>query len=164
MHQSINPVTKDRKHFEDLEVGQSFALPSRKVTRQMIVDFARQYDPLPFHLDEKQAKASLLGGLASSGWQTATLSQKLLVDVFLSGVATMGMIDVTKLKWLKPVMVDDTIDGSARLTALKSAPDRADAGLAILDLHVHNQKQQPVLSMRLTYLVERRQPVQKAAS
>ena len=68
----------------------------------MILDFAREFDPLPFHLDEAAAKASLLGGLASSGWQTAALTLRLLVDSFLNHIASMGGLGFSDLKWKKP--------------------------------------------------------------
>ena len=82
-----NPVTKDRRHFEDLAVGEVIDLGRTTVSKEMIITFAREFDPFPFHLDEKAAKASLLGGLASSGWQTGALSLKMLVDSFLSTIA-----------------------------------------------------------------------------
>ena len=58
-----NSVTRDRRHFEDLRVGEVIVLGRTTVTKDMIFSFARKFDPLPFHLDEKAAKASLLGGL-----------------------------------------------------------------------------------------------------
>ena len=75
-----NPVTQNRRHFEDLAVGEVIPLGSTTVSKAMITAFATEFDPLPFHLDEKAAKASLLGGLASSGWQTGGLSLRMLVD------------------------------------------------------------------------------------
>ena len=85
-----NPVTKDRRHFEDLTVGEVIDLGRAAVSKEMIVTFAREFDPFPFHLDEAAAKASLLGGLASSGWQTGALSLRMLVDSFLSTIASCG--------------------------------------------------------------------------
>ena len=73
-----NPVTRDRRHFEDLYVGEVIDLGHTTVSKEMIITFAREFDPLPFHLDENAAKKSLLGGLASSGWQTGALSLRIL--------------------------------------------------------------------------------------
>lgn len=70
-----NSVTKDRLHFEDLAAGQIIALGHKKLTKSMIINFAKKYDPFPFHLDEKAAKASLLGGLAASGYQTSACNR-----------------------------------------------------------------------------------------
>ena len=156
MTRPINPVTKDRLHFEDLEVGQRFALPRRKVTRRMILDFARQYDPLPFHLDDKAAKESLLGGLAASGWQTAALSLRMLVDVFLSQAASMGGLGFTDLRWHRPLYAGDTITGTVSIVHLRASRGRPEWGIATLEFDIRNQKGQQVLSMRLNNLIERR--------
>ena len=82
-----NPITKDRWHFEDLSVGQTFELGPTIVTKAMILEFAHEFDPLPFHIDEAAAKRSLLGGLAASGWHTAALSLRMLIDIFLGEAA-----------------------------------------------------------------------------
>ncbi len=161
---SANPVTQDRMHFEDLEVGQSFVLPRRVVTRQMILDFAHQYDPLPFHLDEKAAKASLLGGLAASGWQTAAMSLRMAVDVFLGKAASMGGLGFTDLRWHRPVFVDDTITGTVTIIALRPSEGRPDWGIVTLEFDIRNHKRQQVLSMRLANLIQRRSTTAEAVS
>src|SRR5436853_2432554 len=115
----MNPVTANRRHYEDLAVGETINLGRITVTRDMIVTFAAEFDPFPFHLDEEAAKASLLGGLASSGWQTAALTLSMLADRFLNGIASMGGLGFSDLKWRKPVMVGDTIGGTATIAALR---------------------------------------------
>ena len=97
-----NSVTAGRRHFEDLAVGEVVQLGRTTVTKDMIIEFAREFDPFPFHLDEDAARKSLLGGLASSGWQTAALSLRMLVDSFLGTVASMGGLGFSDLKWKKP--------------------------------------------------------------
>ena len=114
-----NPVTANRRHFEDLSVGETVTLGAVTVTREMIIEFARAYDPLPFHLDEEAAKRSLLGGLAASGWQTAGLSLKLLVEAFLGKIASAGGLGFSDLKWKKPVLKGDTITGTATIASLR---------------------------------------------
>ncbi len=151
-----NPVTHDRRHFEDLAVGEVIDLGHTKVTREMITSFAREFDPLPFHLDEAAAKASLLGGLASSGWQTGALSLRMLVDSFLSKVASAGGLGFTNLKWKNPVMVDDTIGGTVTIAELRRSASHPQWGIVTLDFDVHNQKGKPVLTMRLANMVETR--------
>ncbi|MFK4810336.1 MaoC family dehydratase [Devosia sp. ZW T5_3] len=151
-----NPVTRDRRHFEDLAVGEVIALGHTKVTREMITTFAREFDPLPFHLDEKAAKASLLGGLASSGWQTGALSLRMLVDSFLSQIASTGGLGFTNLKWKNPVMVDDTIGGTVKITELRRSASHPQWGIVTLDFDIRNQQGKPVLTMRLANLVETR--------
>lgn len=157
-----NPVTHDRRHFEDLAVGEVIDLGHTKVTREMITSFAREFDPLPFHLDEAAAKASLLGGLASSGWQTGALSLRMLVDSFLSTVASAGGLGFTNLKWKNPVMVDDTIGGTVTIAELRRSASHPQWGIVTLDFDVRNQKGKPVLTMRLANMVETRDTAEAA--
>ena len=154
----MNPITASRRHFEDLSVGEITTLGSTTVTKEMIVTFAREFDPFPFHLDEAAAKASLLGGLASSGWQTAALSLRLLVDSFLNTIASMGGLGFSDLKWKAPVMVGDTIGGTATIAALRRSRHHPERGIVTLDFDIRNQKGEPVMSMRLANLIELRDP------
>ncbi|MCY1546357.1 phenylacetic acid degradation protein paaN [compost metagenome] len=149
-----NPVTKDRRHYEDLHIGEVIDLGHTTVSKDMITTFAREFDPLPFHLDEAAAKASLLGGLASSGWQTGALSLRMLVDSFLSTVASGGGLGFTDLKWKNPVMVGDTIGGTVTIADLRRSASHPQWGIVTLQFDVRNQKQQPVLTMRLANLVD----------
>jgi acyl dehydratase len=154
----MNPVTQNRRHYEDLAIGERIDLGQIKVTREMIFTYAREFDPFPFHLDEAAAKASLLGGLASSGWQTAALSLRMLGDAFLNHVASMGGLGFSNLKWIKPVMVDDTIGGTATITALRRSRHHPERGIATLDFDIRNQRGEPVMTLRLANLIELRDP------
>ena len=154
----MNPVTQNRRHYEDLAVGELVALGPVTVTKEMIVSFAREFDPFPFHLDEEAAKASLLGGLASSGWQTAALTLRMLGDSFLTSIASMGGLGFSDLKWLKPVMVGDAIGGTATISALRRSRHHPERGIVTLDFDIRNQKREPVMTMRLANLVELRDP------
>jgi acyl dehydratase len=149
-----NPVTLERRHFEDLAVGEVIALEKTSVSKAMIVDFAREFDPFPFHLDEEAAKASLLGGLAASGWQTGALSLRMLVDAFLAKIASCGGLGFKDLKWKTPVMVGDTIGGRVTIADLRRSASHPRWGIVTLDFDVRNQNDKPVLSMRLANLVE----------
>lgn len=153
-----NPATSERRHFEDLSVGETVHLGRVRVTKHMITSFAAQYDPFPFHLDEKAAKASLLGGLAASGWHTAALSLRLLVDAFLSKVASMGGLGFSDLKWKRPVMVGDTIGGTVSIAALRRSHTHPEMGIVTLAFDIRNQKNQPVMTMNLANMIEVRDP------
>jgi acyl dehydratase len=160
----MNPVTAGRRHYEDLAVGETIELGRTTVSRDMITGFAREFDPFPFHLDEAAAKASLLGGLASSGWQTAALSLRILGDNFLNTIASMGGLGFSDLKWKKPVMVGDTIGGTATIGALRRSRSHPERGIVTLDLDIRNQKSEPVMSMRLANLIELRDPAAAVAT
>jgi len=153
-----NPVTIDRRHYEDLAVGEVITLGTIKVTKEMIITFAKEFDPFPFHLDEKAAKKSLLGGLASSGWQTAALSLRMLVDAFLSKIASAGGLGFDNLKWKMPVMKGDTIGGTVTITGLRRAHSHPEWGIVTLAFNITNQKGQPVMSMVLNNLIDVRDP------
>lgn len=153
-----NTVTASRRHFEDLAVGEVIRLGSTTVTKDMIIEFAREFDPFPFHLDEEAARKSLLGGLASSGWQTAALSLRMLGDAFLNKVASMGGLGFSDLKWKKPVMKGDTISGTATIASLRRSKSHPERGIVTLDFDIRNQKDEPVMSMRLANLIELRNP------
>ena len=154
----MNPVTAQRRHYEDLQVGEVVKLGPTAVSKDMIIAFAREYDPFPFHLDEAAAKASLLGGLASSGWQTAALSLRMLGDSFLNTIASMGGLGFSDLKWKKPVMVGDSIGGTATITALRRSRSHPERGIVTIQFDIRNQKGEPVMTMSLANLIELRDP------
>jgi acyl dehydratase len=153
-----NPITAGRRHYEDLRLGETIPLGKVTVTREMIISFAREFDPFPFHLDEAAAKASLLGGLSASGWQTAALSLKLLDEAFLNTIASMGGLGFSDLKWRKPVMVNDTITGAVTIAALRRSHHHPERGILTIDFDIRNQRGEQVMTLRLANLIEVRDP------
>lgn len=154
----MNPITADRRHYEDLAVGEAIDLGHVTVSKQMIISYAEEFDPFPFHLDEAAAEASLLGGLASSGWQTAALSLRMLGDAFLTKIASMGGLGFSNLKWKKPVMVGDTIGGRATIAALRRSRSHPERGIVTIDFDIRNQRGEQVMTMTLANLIELRDP------
>ena len=153
-----NPVTKDFDHFEDLSVGQKIDLGATKVTKEMIFEFAREFDPFPFHLDEEAANASLLGGLSASGWHTGAIALKMLISNFPHKLATAGGVGFEKLKWKRPLMVNDTVGGTVTISDLRRVKSRPDWGLITLDFDIRNQNNQTIMTMTLKNLVDVRDP------
>lgn len=154
----MNSITANRRHYEDLKVGEVIVLGVTQVSKEMVIEFAREFDPLPFHLDETAAKASLLGGFASSGWQTAALSLRMLGDTFLNTIASMGGLGFSDLKWSRPVMAGDSIGGTVTISALRRSRTHPERGIVTLDFDIRNQRGEPVMTMRLANLVELRNP------
>jgi acyl dehydratase len=159
----MNPITAHRRHFEDLVVGETIELGAVTVTKEMIFAFAREFDPLPFHLDEAAAKKSLLGGLASSGWQTGALTLRMLGDRFLNHIASAGGLGFSNLKWKKPCMAGDTISARATIAGLRRSNSLPDRGIVTVDLFVTKQKGVTVMTMTLANLVEVREALAPAA-
>ena len=93
-----------------------------------------------------------------TGWQTAALSLRLLVDAFLSKIASMGSFGFTDLKWKQPLMVDDSIAGTATITSMRRSKSHRDRGILVIAFDIRNQKGEQVMTMNLTNLVEVRDP------
>ncbi|MCI0570421.1 MAG: MaoC family dehydratase [Myxococcaceae bacterium] len=111
------------RYFEDFEVGQIGEAGPYVVSREEIVAFARQYDPQPFHLDEDAGAAMHFGGLVASGWHTAAIGHRLLVEGLLKGTASLGSPGLDELRWLKPVRPGDAL--MLRMEVLELLPSRS---------------------------------------
>ncbi len=144
------------RYFEDLQVGESATLGSYTITREEIVAFARQYDPQPFHLDEVQARASIYGGLIASGWHTASLMMRLIVDGWVTGTAGMGSPGIDELRWLLPVRPGDTLTASITVLELKPSTSRPDRGMVRSLCELRNQRGEVVLRAIGLNLIARR--------
>jgi acyl dehydratase len=97
------------RFFEDFKVGDRFHSGEALVTAERIKSFAAEFDPQPFHLDEDAAKSSLFAGLAASGWHTAALTMRLIVDSDLKPAG--GTIGARReeLRWPRPVRPGDVL-------------------------------------------------------
>jgi acyl dehydratase len=151
-------VSQDLRYFEDLAVGETIQLGTTHVTKEMIVTFAREFDPFPFHLDEEAARKSLLGGLAASGWQTAALSLRMLGDAFLTKVDSRGGLGFSDLKWKKPVMKGDTIGGTCTISAMRRSRSHPANGIVTIDFDIRNQRGEAVMTLKLNNFIGLRDP------
>ena len=95
--------------FEDFAPGRFGTYGPRHVTREEIIGFAREFDPQPMHLDEAAAKASMLGGLAGSGWHICAIVMRMIYDGFLHRAASMGSPGVNETKWIAPFRPGDDL-------------------------------------------------------
>ena len=107
---------KKERWFEDYTPGSVYEFGSIHVSEQEIIAFASQYDPQPFHLDRALAAESVFGGLVASGWHTASMTMRLLVDYYLSEVSSLGSPGIDELRWLLPVRPGDEL--AVRVTIL----------------------------------------------
>jgi acyl dehydratase len=144
------------KYFEDLEVGETMRFGRYEVTREEILEYARQFDPQPFHVDEEAARASLFGGLIASGWHTGAMMMRMVADHMTPAVATSGAMGFDELKWLRPVRPGDVLSVES-VVLEKVAPRRPDRGTVKMESRVRNQRDEVVLSL-VTLVICRRRP------
>jgi len=155
------------RYFEDIQVGEAFALGSHTFSAEDIKAFAARFDPQPFHVDEAAAEQSHFGALCASGWHTAVTWMRLMVayrrrtaeEARSRGepVARVGpAVGFRDLKWLKPVYVGDTIDYRSEVIETRLSNSRPDVGLMTIRASGVNQNGEPVLSFISTAFVQRR--------
>jgi acyl dehydratase len=139
-------------HFEDIAIGQVFRAGPRVITLEEMIAFARDNDPQYFHVDPEAAKESMFGGLVASGWQTAALSMRLLVESgapFARGVVGAG----GEIAWLAPVRPGDAISVESEVTALKRSSSRPDRGMASVRTKTFNQRGEIVQTLHAKMVV-----------
>jgi acyl dehydratase len=136
-----------KRYLEDFRVGEVLEYGSCGVTREEILEFARRYDPQPFHVDEEAAKKSIYGGLIASGWHTTAMLMRLMVDGMINGSSSMGSPGIDEIRWLKPVRPGDTL--SLRGVVLEVVPSRSkpDRGHIRTAYEAFNQHGEKVLTM-----------------
>ena len=136
-----------RLHWDDFAVGQVREFGHYEVTRDEVLDFARRFDPQPFHLDDAAAEASLFGRLAASGWHTCAMAMRMMCDGYLLDSASLGSPGIERLAWAAPVFPGDVL--RMRLTVLDARPlaSRPAVGLVRSRSEVLNQNDATVLTM-----------------
>lgn len=141
----FNPPIDDR-YFEDYLPGSIYEFGSILVEEQDILDFARHFDPQAFHLDPARAREGPFGGLIASGWHTAALTMRLLVDHYISAVAGMGSPGSGPIRWLEPVRPGDVL--SIRVTVVKAVKHRSkpDRGIVTSLVETINQHGEVVMT------------------
>lgn len=144
-------------YFEDLEVGAEREFGHYDVTREEVLEFARKYDPQPFHLSDEEAAKTHFGRLAASGWHTAAMTMAVIVKKFeQEPQAGLGSPGVDELRWLKPVYPGDRLN--VRGTVLDKTPSRSkpDLGSFRTQTSVINQDGIEVLRFTSIVLIRRR--------
>jgi acyl dehydratase len=140
-------VPIENRYFEDYVAGSVHEFGPIAVEEAEVIAFARRFDPQPFHVDPEAAQQTMFGGLIASGWHTASLMMRLIVDHYLSRVASLGSPGIDELRWLQPVRPGDAL--SVRVTILKTKRSRSkpDRGIIHSFVEVLNQADEVVMSM-----------------
>ena len=151
-------MTQFKYYWEDMQAGHVRQLGSITPTREEIIAFATQFDPQPYHLDAEAAKASVFGALCASGWHTCSMAMRLMVTNFTQQAASLGSPGLENIKWLKPVLPNDTL--SLQSTVLETRPmnSRPDVGLVRSLWEMYNQHGDKVLHMEGWGMFRRRTP------
>ena len=127
-------------HYEDFEVGRVFDLGPVTVAAEEIVEFASQFDPQPMHLDEEAGKASILGGLAASGWHTCALLHRMLCDAVISHAAAEGGPGIEYVEWKRPGLAGDTLSGTCTVADRRVSASRPGIGILTIENRLENQR------------------------
>jgi acyl dehydratase len=135
------------KYFEDVEIGETTRFGRYEVTREEILEYARQFDPQPFHLDEEAARASMFGGLVASGWHTGAMFIRMVCDGMVPTAATSGSMGFDDLKWLKPVRPGDVLSVESVVREKIESRSRPDRGTVKIESRISNQRGEVVMSL-----------------
>ncbi len=149
------PGTKDFLYLDDLHVGQRFVSGTHLIDEEQIKAFAKQFDPQPFHLDAEAAKDTLFEGLVASGWHTAAISMRLLVE---SGLPIAGGIVGVggEIAWPKPTRPDATLHVESEILEMRPSRSRPDRGVATIRSETRNQVGEIVQVLIAKLVVSRR--------
>ena len=150
-------------YFEDLEVGAETYFGSYDVTREEVLEFARKYDPQPFHLSDEEAAKTHFGRIAASGWHTGAMSMAVIArHVVAHEQAGLGSPGIDELRWLRPVYPGDTLHVSGKI--IEKTPSRSKPFRGSFRTHttVTNQDEVPVMTFTSIVLIRRRPTDQPA--
>jgi acyl dehydratase len=142
--------------FEDFDEGMTIELGEKHVTAEEIVAFASEFDPQPFHLDEEAGRASILGGLAASGWHTCCMFMRMFADRVANRALSEGAPGVDEVRWLKPVLAGDTLTGRTRVIATRASKSRPEIGFVSIVSELSNQRGERVLEQSNSIMLRRR--------
>ena len=151
-------------YFEDLQEGAETDFGTYDVTREEVLEFARKYDPQPFHLSDEAAAKTHFGRLSASGWHTAAMTMAMIArKVVAEEQAGLGSPGIDELRWLKPVYPGDTLHVRGRIVDRTPSRSKPDLGSFRTETTVTNQDGVPVMRFTSIVLIRRRPPEGAAA-
>ena len=144
-------------YWEDLEVGTATTFGTYLVTREEVLEFARKYDPQPFHLSDDAAAKTHFGRIAASGWHTAAMTMRVIVDALSKQPqAGLGSPGIDELRWLRPVYPGDTLTMSGLIVDKTPSRSKADIGTIRTQTIVTNQDGVDVMRFTSIVMMQRR--------
>src|ERR1700733_1935479 len=142
-------------YLDDVQVGQRFTSGTCVIEEAQIIAFAAEFDPQPFHLDESAAQASIFKGLAASGWDTAAVAMRLLVDgglPFAHGLVGLG----AEIAWPRPTRPGDTLRVKSEIVEIRPSRSKPHQGIVTVRSTMLNQGSEAVYLLTARLLVLRR--------
>lgn len=146
----------EQRHLEDFAPGQVFRSGRLTVTAEAIIAYAREYDPQPFHLDDAAARGTLFGGLAASGWHTASMTMKLLVGSEFRPVGGIIGGGMEELAWPRPVRPGDELRVEIEVLEVRPSQSKPQQGMLRVRCTTLNQRDEPVQVILPRLVVPRR--------
>lgn len=147
------------RYYEDLTVGEKRSFGRYEVTREEVLDFARRYDPQPFHLDDEAAASTHFGRLSASGWHSCSMTMRMMVDSWQEQPqAGLGSPGLDELRWLRPVYPGDVLRVESALIEKRRSASRRDMGIIKNQQTTFNQNDEPVMTMIANGLIKVRDP------
>jgi acyl dehydratase len=140
--------------FEDFPVGRVIDCGTYRVSKDEILDFARQFDPQPHHLDEEAGKQSILGGLSASGWHVCAIAMRLFADAVVLKADNKGGAGAREARWMKPVRPNDLLRMEAEVVETKPSQSKP-FGFVTFECRIYNEREQ-VAMISMTPIIGRR--------
>ncbi|MGH7516366.1 MAG: MaoC family dehydratase [Gemmatimonadales bacterium] len=145
------------RYLEDFAVGRVYGSGRIKVEKEGIKAFAAEFDPQPFHLDEDAARRTIFGGLAASGWHTAALTMRLLVESELKPAGGIVGTGFDEFRWPLPVRPGDELRVESEVLDVRPSTSRPHQGVIKVRTTTRNQKGEAVQVAVGNLIVPRRQ-------
>jgi acyl dehydratase len=143
-------------YWEDFAKGRVFEHGPRRMPRDEMIAFAAEFDPQPMHLDEAAARATMLGGLAASGWYVCCVLMRMCVDAFVGRSSSMGAPGVEEVKWLRPVRPGDELTLRATVLDTRASKSRPDMGLVRFEFALFDAEGLHAVSLITSLMLGRR--------
>jgi acyl dehydratase len=150
------------RHLEDFAVGQTFGSGRLRIDKERSLAFAAEFDPQPFHLDEVAARRSIFGGLTASGWHTAAVTMRLLVETELKPAGGIVGAGLDECRWPRPVRPGDELRVECEVIEVRPSKSRPEQGLIKLRTTTLNQDGEPVLVHVVNLVVLRRKDIRSS--
>jgi acyl dehydratase len=144
------------RYYEDFKVGERFTSGGLTLTEAGIVEFARQWDPQPFHIDAEFAKKWTYGGLIASGLHTMSVTLRLWLDLGVFRACSLGSPGIGEVQFARPVRPGDTLRVVTDIVELRLSASKSDRGIARVRQVTINQRGEAVLEQETTVFLKRR--------